>query len=50
MLKIIHILILVRKFQSYDKDTKFKIGDHVRISKYKKVLAKGYQKQKIKIY
>ena len=33
---------MVRKFQSYDKDTKFKIGDHVRISKYKKVLAKGY--------
>ena len=25
-----------------DKDPKFKIGDHVRISKHKKVFAKGY--------
>ena len=25
-----------------DKDPKFKIGDHVRISKYKNVFAKGY--------
>ena len=25
-----------------DKDSKFKIGDHVRISKYKNVFAKGY--------
>ena len=25
-----------------DKDSKFKIGDHVRISKYKKIFAKGY--------
>ena len=33
---------MVRKFQSYDKDPKFKIGDHVRISKYKNVFAKGY--------
>ena len=24
------------------KDPKFKIGDHVRISKYKNVFAKGY--------
>ena len=24
------------------KDPKFKVGDHVRISKYKKILAKGY--------
>ena len=24
------------------KDTKFKIGDHIRISKYKKFFAKGY--------
>ena len=28
--------------ESNEKDPKFKIGDHVRISKYKKVFAKGY--------
>ena len=27
---------------SNDKDPKFKVGDHVRISKYKNVFAKGY--------
>ena len=27
-----------------DKDPKFKIGDHVRISKYKNIFAKGYAK------
>ena len=26
----------------YDNDPKFKVGDHVRISKYKSVFAKGY--------
>ena len=25
-----------------DKDPKFKVGDHVRISKYKDIFAKGY--------
>ena len=25
-----------------EKDLKFKVGDHVRISKYKKIFAKGY--------
>ena len=25
-----------------DDDPKFKVGDHVRISKYKKIFAKGY--------
>ena len=25
-----------------DKDPKFKVGDHVRISKYKNIMAKGY--------
>ena len=25
-----------------DKDTKFWVGDHVRISKYKNIFAKGY--------
>ena len=28
--------------ESNEKDPKFKIGDHVRISKYKNVFAKGY--------
>ena len=27
---------------SSKKDSKFKFGDHVRISKYKKIFAKGY--------
>ena len=26
----------------HDKDSKFKVGDHVRISKYKNIFAKGY--------
>ena len=26
----------------HNKDPKFKIGDHVRISKYKNIFAKGY--------
>ena len=33
MFKIIHILLLVKKLM---------IGDHVRISKYKNIFAKGY--------
>ena len=40
MLKIIYILILRKKVN--DKDPKFKIGDHVRISKYKNIFAKRY--------
>ena len=28
--------------ESNNKDPKFKIGDHVKISKYKNVFAKGY--------
>ena len=28
--------------ESNEKDPKFKVGDHVRISKYKKIFAKGY--------
>ena len=39
MLKIIHILILIKP---NDKDPKFKVGDHVRIAKYKNIFAKGY--------
>ena len=27
-----------------DKDVEFKVGDHVRISKYKNIFAKGYTK------
>ena len=30
------------KKESNDKNPKFKVGDHVRISKYKKIFAKGY--------
>ena len=26
----------------HDKDSKFKVGDHVRTSKYKSIFAKGY--------
>ena len=26
----------------YDSDPKFKVGDHVRISKYKNIFSKGY--------
>ena len=40
MLKIIHILILVKEVN--DKDLKFKVGDCVRISKYKNIFAKEY--------
>ena len=28
--------------ESNEKDPKFKVGDHVRISKYKDIFAKGY--------
>ena len=28
--------------ESNEKDPKFKIGDHIRISKYKNIFAKGY--------
>ena len=41
MLKIIHILILIKK--TNDKDLKFKVGDLVIISKYKNNFAKGYK-------
>ena len=39
MLKIIHIDF---KKEINDKDPKFKVDDHVRISKYKNIFAKGY--------
>ena len=37
MLKIVHLQKEVN-----DKDPKFKVGDQVRISKYKNILVKGY--------
>ena len=40
MLKIIHNLIVVKKVN--DKDPKFKVGNYLRISKYKSIFAKGY--------
>ena len=40
MLKIIHILILMKKVN--EKHLKFKVGNHVRISKYKNIFAKDY--------
>ena len=43
MLKIIYIYIYIDfKKEVNDKDPKFKIGDHVRISKYKNIFVKGY--------
>ena len=41
MLKIIYICIGSSKDVN-DKDPKFKVGDHERISKYKNIFAKGY--------
>ena len=41
MLKIIHTYIDFDK-EVCDKDPRFKVGDHVRISKYKNIFAKGY--------
>ena len=32
----------VELLRSNDEDPKFKVGDHVRISKYKNIFAKGY--------
>ena len=39
MLRIIYIDF---KKEFNDKDPKFKVGDHVKISKYKNISAKGY--------
>ena len=41
MLKIIHILKISNK-KVDDKDPKFKVGDHIRISKCTNIFAKGY--------
>ena len=40
MLKIIQYIDFKKEVN--DKDPKFKIGDHVRIWKYKNIFAKGY--------
>ena len=40
MLRIIHYIDFEKEVN--DKDPKFKVGDHVRISKYKNIFAKGY--------
>ena len=40
MLKIAHILIL--KNDVNNVNPKFKVGDHLRISKFKYIFAKGY--------
>ena len=40
MLKIIHIVDFSK--EDNDKDPRFKVGDHVRISKYKNIFAEGY--------
>ena len=40
MLRIIYILISKKKL--IIKDPKFKVGDYVRISKYRNIFAKGY--------
>ena len=40
MLKIIRILIFLKKFNN--KDPKLKVGDYVRISKYKNIFSKGH--------
>ena len=44
MLKIIYVdsMELHSKKEVNNKDPKFKVGDHVRISKYKNIFAKGY--------
>ena len=39
MLRIIHINF---EKEVNNKDQKFKVGDYVRISKYKNIFAKGY--------
>ena len=40
MLKIIHISILKKEVN--DRDPKFRVGNPVRITKYKNIFAKGY--------
>ena len=44
MLKIIHMLTFLKKFMKKNtkfKVPKFKVADHVKISKYKDIFAKG---------
>ena len=37
-----HRTIKVKAIDVNDKNPKFRVGDHVRISKYKNIFAKGY--------
>ena len=41
-MKKLEVGIIWAKKEVNDKDPKFKVGDHVRISKYKNIFAKGY--------
>ena len=36
--------------ESNEKDPKFKVGNHVRISKYKNIFAKGYENWSEKVF
>ena len=36
--------------ESNEKDPKFKVGNHVRISKYKNIFAKGYENWNEKVF
>ena len=42
MLKTIHIIILIIDKEVNGNDPKFKVGDQVRISKYRSIFSKGY--------
>ena len=40
---MLHLILMLKNNEhSNEKDPKFKVGDHVRISKYKNIFAKGY--------
>ena len=36
------MILMLNTIKIKKKDPKFKVGDHVRISKYKNIFAKGY--------
>ena len=42
MLKVIFLLNIMKNLVSNKKDPKFKVSEHVMISKYKNIFAKGY--------
>ena len=40
---MLHLILMLKNNEhSNEKDPKFKVGDHVRISKYKNIFAKRY--------